>query len=70
MAIRILLQVRSTIHIQIPISQYTVDAQTYIFSDTVGARALPHNAVDLHPGLPRGNLTVAACVTACQASGK
>lgn len=40
------------------------------FSDTIGARALPHNAVDLHPGLPRGNLTVAACVNACEASGK
>jgi hypothetical protein len=38
-------------------------------SDTVGARALPHNAVDLHPPLPRGNLTIAACMNACNSSG-
>jgi hypothetical protein len=38
-------------------------------SDTVGARALPHNAVDLHPPLKRGNLTVEACVNACGAAG-
>ncbi|KIJ35132.1 hypothetical protein M422DRAFT_262691 [Sphaerobolus stellatus SS14] len=39
------------------------------YNDTVGARALPHNAVDLHPGLPRGNLTLESCVAACSASG-
>ncbi|KIJ34557.1 hypothetical protein M422DRAFT_263338 [Sphaerobolus stellatus SS14] len=33
----------------------------YWFNDTIGARALKHNAVDLHPGLPRGNLTIEAC---------
>ena len=37
-------------------------------SDTVGARALAHNAVDLHPSLPRGNLTVDACVGVCAAN--
>jgi len=41
----------------------------WFISDTVGMRALPHNAVDLHPGLPRGNLTIESCVNACQASG-
>ena len=42
-----------------------------IFSDTVGARALLHNAVDpsLHPGLLRGNLTVDSFVNPCNASG-
>jgi len=39
------------------------------FSDTVGARALKHNAVDLHPGHLRGNLTIDGCTTACAASG-
>ena len=39
------------------------------WSDTVGARALPHNAVDLHPSLPNGNLTIEACVNECEAAG-
>jgi len=43
---------------------------TLLCSDTVGARALEHNAVDLHPGLPRGNLTLESCTNACAASGR
>jgi len=42
---------------------------SYFYNDTVGARALPHNAVDLHPSLKRGNLTLEACVNACSAAG-
>ncbi|KAJ7192355.1 hypothetical protein GGX14DRAFT_701408 [Mycena pura] len=42
---------------------------SYVYNDTVGARALEHNAVDLHPGLPRGNLTIETCLNACAASG-
>jgi hypothetical protein len=47
--------------------QYAYRLMTH--SDTVGARALPHNAVDLHPPLKRGNLTLEACVNACSAAG-
>ncbi|KIJ40733.1 hypothetical protein M422DRAFT_68498 [Sphaerobolus stellatus SS14] len=49
-----------------PMSEFS---DLILISDTVGARALQHNAVDLHPGLPRGNLTIEACVNACNASG-
>jgi len=39
------------------------------YNDTVGARALHRNAVDLNPPLQRGNLTVEACLSACGAAG-
>ncbi|KDR78563.1 hypothetical protein GALMADRAFT_243986, partial [Galerina marginata CBS 339.88] len=38
---------------------------SYFYNDSVSARALPHNAVNLPVPLPRGNLTVEACVAAC-----
>ncbi|GJJ14008.1 hypothetical protein Clacol_008265 [Clathrus columnatus] len=41
----------------------------YFYNDSITARALPHNAVDLHPSLPRGNLTIDACTDVCAANG-
>ena len=38
-------------------------------SDSVSARAMPRNAVNLPVPLPRGNLTVEACVAACGNAG-
>ncbi|KAF9472040.1 hypothetical protein BDN70DRAFT_938489 [Pholiota conissans] len=38
------------------------------YNDSIN-RALPHNAVNLHVPLPRGNLTTAACTTACGNAG-
>ena len=43
---------------------------TSLLSDSRSARAMPRNAVDLPVPLPRGNLTVAACVTACGNAGQ
>ncbi|KDR78532.1 hypothetical protein GALMADRAFT_137589 [Galerina marginata CBS 339.88] len=42
---------------------------SYFYNDSVSARALPHNAVNLPVPLPRGNLTVEACVAACGNAG-
>ncbi|KAF8584675.1 hypothetical protein K439DRAFT_1660665 [Ramaria rubella] len=39
------------------------------YNDSITARALPHNAVDIHPSLPRGNLTIETCVNACGTAG-
>ncbi|KDR72204.1 hypothetical protein GALMADRAFT_229047 [Galerina marginata CBS 339.88] len=42
---------------------------SYFYNDSVSARALPHNALNLKVPLPRGNLTVEACVAACGNAG-
>ena len=42
----------------------------HLLSDSRSARAMPRNAVNLPVPLPRGSLTVEACVTACGNAGQ
>ena len=42
----------------------------HLLSDSRSARAMPRNAVNLPVPLPRGSLTVGACVTACGNAGQ
>ncbi|PPQ69995.1 hypothetical protein CVT26_013283 [Gymnopilus dilepis] len=42
---------------------------SYFYTDSYSARALPHSAVTTPAPLPRGNLTVQACISACESQG-